>query len=340
MDCDKPLAAHNTLALNACAALYGEAKKEQDIVDAIALAKAKQLPLIPLGEGSNVVFARAKVHALVLKIALRGVRVLKENEDSVLLRVAAGENWHQLVCDTVAKHWYGLENLALIPGLVGAAPVQNIGAYGVEVKQFIDTVHGLCINSQQRLSFSRDDCEFAYRSSVFKGALQDKIIITAVDFKLTKRARAKTHYPALAHFLKQQGIDNPSPQNVLDAVISIRRQRLPDPNQTPNAGSFFHNPVVDKATAQALLQGDPNMPQYPAGDGVKLAAAYLIEQCGFKGKLANGVGVHPQHALVLINPGGAGGETLLAFANEIQRVVLERYGVALTIEPRVYRDES
>lgn len=337
MQTDVSLKPYNTFSFETRAAFFSQVFDENDILSVLLFAKQRGMPVVPLGEGSNVVFVGDLLSAVVMQISLSGVTVLHECDDKVSLRVAAGENWHKLVCDTVQNRWFGLENLALIPGTVGAAPVQNIGAYGVEVKDYIDAVHSICLTTQNKQIFSNKDCRFSYRDSVFKQALRDQMIITAVDLTLSKRAKPMTSYPALLKVLREQDKQEPTPQQVLDAVIKLRKERLPLPDVTPNAGSFFHNPIVNADKARALLLDDPNMPQYQAGDKVKLAAAYLIEQCGYKGVLQGGVGVHPNHALVLINPDGGDGHALLDLADRIQQAVTERYGVSLSIEPRIYR---
>lgn len=340
MQTDVSLKPYNTFSFETRAAFFSQVFDENDILSVLSFAKEQGLPVIPLGEGSNVVLVGDMLSAVVMRVSLSGMTVLKECDDKVSLRIAAGENWHKLVCHTVRNGWFGLENLAFIPGTVGAAPVQNIGAYGVEVKDFIDAVHTICLTTHTRKIFSNKDCRFSYRDSIFKQALRDQMIITAVDLTLSKRAKSTTAYPALAKVLREQGKEQATPQQVLEAVVKLRKERLPIPDVTPNAGSFFHNPIVDANKARALLLDDPNMPQYQAGDKIKLAAAYLIEQCGYKGFLQGGVGVHPNHALVLINPDGGNGHALLDLADRIQKAVTARYGVALSIEPRIYRGSS
>jgi UDP-N-acetylmuramate dehydrogenase len=301
--------------------------------DALAAARAAGLPVIVLGEGSNVVFA-GDVEALVLRYTAAGREVLAEDGDSVTLRVAAGEHWHSLVCWCLEQGYHGLENLALIPGTVGAAPIQNIGAYGVELAPFVEAVHTVRIADGEALTLSQADCAFAYRDSIFKDALRDAVVITAVDFRLSRRPAPVTAYPSLREALAGRPTA-PGPRDVFDAVVALRRARLPDPATTPNAGSFFKNPVVDAATAARLAGRYPGMPQFEAAGGRKLAAGWLIEHCGWRGVEGEGVAVHPGHALVLVNRSGDG-RALLALAQRIQASVAEAFGCHLEIEPRVY----
>jgi UDP-N-acetylmuramate dehydrogenase len=335
-DADTRLSGHNTLALEARARAILRAERADEVADALAWARARGLSLLPLGEGSNVVFA-GDLDAAALLLQTRGRERLAERGDSVSLRVQAGENWHELVAWTLDQGLYGLENLALIPGKVGAAPIQNIGAYGVELAEVLEAVHGLELATGRAFSLTAAECQLGYRDSVFKHALRDTSVITAVDLRLSRRAAPRWHYPSLAAELAARGIAQPSPGQVFDAVVAIRRSRLPDPALEPNAGSFFKNPVLPEDAAQALLADYPALPHFPAAEGrIKLPAAWLIEQCGWKGQRQGGVGVHPGHALVLVNYGGNDGAALLALAEAIRASVAARFGVELEIEPRVY----
>ena len=327
------LTALTTLRLPAKAAARRDVTDLPALREALADARAAGLPVIVLGEGSNVVFA-GDVDALVLRYTATGREVIAEDDASVTLRVAAGEHWHTLVCCCLEQGYHGLENLALIPGTVGAAPIQNIGAYGVELAPFVEAVHAVRIADGETLTLSRAECAFAYRDSIFKGALRDAVVISAVDFRLPRAHVPVTDYPSLREALAGQAAP-PEPRDVFDAVVALRRARLPDPATTPNAGSFFKNPVVDAATAEALARRYPGMPQFAAPGGRKLAAGWLIEQCGWRGAEGEGVAVHPGHALVLVSRGGDG-RALLALAQRIQDSVAETFGCRLEIEPRVY----
>lgn len=330
------LRGYNSLALNASACALVHVSSEHCLREAMAWAAAQNLPVVPLGEGSNVVLA-GDIEALVVRMETRGIEVLEDSGDSVLLRVAAGEQWHALVEWSIQQGYYGLENLALIPGTVGAAPIQNIGAYGVELATFAQRIHCIDIATLETRVLEGAACQFGYRDSIFKRSLRDQLIITAVELRLYRTAGVRADYPVLARALAEQGIGQATAQQVFDAVVSIRRSKLPDPAQVPNAGSFFKNPVVTSERARDLLQAFSAMPQYPQTDGqTKLPAAWLIEACGWKGQRRNGVGIHPEHALVLVNYGAHSGEALLALAAEVAASVHDRFGVQLEIEPRIY----
>jgi UDP-N-acetylmuramate dehydrogenase len=332
----EPLAPFNTLALTASASALVHVDSTQGLLDALEWAADERLSVVPLGEGSNVVLA-GDISALVLRMETRGIEILEDNAESVLLRVAAGENWHTLVDWSIRQNCYGLENLALIPGTVGAAPIQNIGAYGVELAPFVREVH--CVNTATgRVRFLEGAaCQFGYRDSIFKHSLQDQLVITAVDLQLSRVPAVQAGYPVLARALAERGIDNPSAREVFDAVVGIRRSKLPDPAQLPNAGSFFKNPVVTNDRANELSRQFSGLPQYPQVDGkTKLPAAWLIDHCGWKGHRREGLGIHPEHALVLVNHGSNSGQALLELADRVAASVLETFDIRLEIEPRVY----
>lgn len=332
----EPLHAYNTLALDSAATSLATVANAAELEQACAWARSQGLPVIPLGQGSNVVFAGA-LDALVLRVATQGVSILEQTNETVLLRVAAGQSWHEFVEWTLQQGYFGLENLALIPGTVGAAPIQNIGAYGVEFERFVRAVHVLMLSDGSTKRLSADECEFGYRESVFKNALRDQLVVTAVDIELSLKPAPVVNYPALAEELARSGISQPQPADVFRAVVEVRSHRLPDPATEPNAGSFFKNPVIDKTLAQALAGRYIDLPQYVQSDGsVKLPAAWLIEQCGFKGKRQGAFGIHSQHALVMVNYDGGRGADLLDFAAVIAASVQRRFGVQLHMEPRVY----
>ncbi len=333
---DAPLGSYNTLGLQGRARALLRVDDMPQLARALAWASAHGLPVIPLGEGSNVVIA-GDIEALVLRVALPGIEVLGQTEGRVQLRVAAGENWHHLVQWTLQQGFYGLENLALIPGTVGAAPVQNIGAYGVELAPLVHLVHCIDLATGQTRAIPAGACEFGYRDSIFKHALRDKVVITALELTLWTEPRLQLEYPALATALAGRDRATLTPMDVFEAVVAIRRSRLPDPAITPNVGSFFKNPVVDAPQAAALAHRFPGIPQYPQPRGqVKLPAAWLIDYCGWKGARRGGFGVHPDHALVLVGLGGDRGSELLELAAEVAASVMATFGIALEIEPRVY----
>ena len=333
---DEPLQPYNTLALQARAAALVCVTSDKELLEAFAWAKKHEMSVVPLGEGSNVVIAR-DLSALVICQKTRGIEVLRRNKDEVVVRVAAGENWHELVQWSLQQGLYGLENLALIPGTVGAAPIQNIGAYGVEFQSSLLCVHARAVSNGEAITLSNAECEFGYRDSVFKHAMKDKLFITAVELQLSRVPQLQIGYPALAAFLAHAGIVACTPQDVFSAVTSIRRSKLPDPAVEPNAGSFFKNPLVPVDKAQQLVEKFPELPGYPQADGtVKLPAAWMIDHCGWKGFREADIGVHPEHALVIVNYGNDNGEQLLSLASEIAATVAETFGLQLLIEPRVY----
>ncbi len=334
---NEPLACYNTLALPACASAFFEIFLPSDWQRALNYARELQLPILPLGQGSNVVFA-GDPGALVVRVATRGIDIVREDEHSVTLRVAAGEDWHTFVQWTLARGYFGLENLALIPGTVGAAPLQNIGAYGVEVNSVVEQVRALHIESGDAVTLANEACEFSYRDSVFKRRLRDRMLITAVDFQLSREPRVNISYPAL-----RAQFDNsaPSPGEVFDTVVALRRSKLPDPAQQPNVGSFFKNPIVENQFAVHLAKHFSGLPIFEHANGLsKLAAAWLIQRCGFKGARRGDVGVHAKHALVLVNYRDGTGQAILDLAREIQDSVQSAFDVRLELEPRVYGARS
>jgi UDP-N-acetylmuramate dehydrogenase len=330
------LQAYNTLALQAHAQAFVTVNSDQELLQALAQARARQLPVVALGEGSNIVLA-GDVNALVLRQQMRGIEVLDKDIDSVTLRVAAGENWHAFVRWTLQQGYYGLENLALIPGTVGAAPIQNIGAYGVELCSSIVRVHARNIADDLPVELSNRECQFGYRDSIFKNDLKDQLVITAVDLQLSLHSAVKTSYPALARYFDEHPEIDATPEAVFAAVVDIRRSKLPAPAIIPNAGSFFKNPVISEAAAAELAAIHPGLPRFPQDDGrVKVSAAWMIDRCGWKGFRRDNVGVHADHALVLVNYGGQRGATLLQLADDIAQSVDKTFGVQLEIEPRIY----
>lgn len=291
------------------------------------------LPRFVLGGGSNVLLTR-DVEALVLHMAIKGRAILGEEDGAVLVRAGAGENWHGFVAHTIEQGLGGLENLSLIPGTVGAAPIQNIGAYGLEIK---DVFHSLTVfdpATGSRRSMDGADCRFGYRDSIFKHPGGAGLIVLDVTFALPRAWQPKLRYAELADALAAAGVSEPTPRQVSDTVVAIRRRKLPDPAQIGNAGSFFKNPVVTSAQCTALLERHPQLVHHRQPDGSeKLAAGWLIDQCGWKGKSMGAAGVYPKQALVLVNNGGATGTELLALARAIQDDVSGRFGVLLEPEP-------
>ncbi len=331
---DEPLQALNSLRLKAKARALVCADNTETLARALEYAQAHQVRVIPLGEGSNVVLV-GDLEALILRYTGNDIRVLEQSDSQARVSVAAGHNWHAFVEWCLGQGYFGLENLALIPGAIGAAPIQNIGAYGVEVKDFISAVEGVHLTDASPFRLNNPECEFGYRDSVFKRDLRDKVLITRVEFELPRRHAPRLDYPDLQRWF--ENAPAPTARAVFDAVVSIRKSKLPDPAQIPNAGSFFKNPVVDQQMLDSLRPKHPELPAFAAENKQwKLSAGWLIDQCGFKGCTSNGVGVDDRHALVLVNRGGDSGRELLKLAGSIQSAVHDRFGLALEIEPRVY----
>jgi len=322
----------NTLALPGKAAGY------QKITSPAQLAEAKwpHERRFILGGGSNLVLT-GDFDGLALHMAIPGKYLLKEDRAAWFVAAGSGENWHDFVQWTLAHGWPGLENLSLIPGTVGAAPIQNIGAYGLEVAEHFHSLTAWDFEKQAFFTVDRSACRFAYRDSLFKQEgwhLSGRMAITSVVFRLPKAWVANSRYADVAQELAARSITAPTPQDVAQAIIAVRRRKLPDPAVTPNAGSFFHNPLVDRSLAEKLAADDPTLPRYPQPDGrVKLAAGWLIERAGWKGKRLGPVGMYEKQALVLVNHGGATGADVRRTMAAVQADVKARVGIELTPEP-------
>lgn len=336
------LASFNTLGVSARAAYFCRVDCLAALNGALAWRKEQQalhtepLPIMALGGGSNIVLA-ADFPGLVVSVDIGGRELIEEDDDYVWLRVGAGESWHQLVEYCMGFHYWGLENLALIPGSVGAAPIQNIGAYGVELCDYFAELTAVEIASGISVTFDRDACHFGYRDSIFKGKMLDRYIITSVTFKLRKTPAVVCDYPGLEQYFSDIGVSSPSPQQIFDAVCEIRSSKLPAPVEIPNVGSFFKNPVVGQAQYESLQARYPGLVGFALDSGqVKLAAGWLIDQAGWRGKRVGPVGIHDRQALVLVNTDGGTGADVLGLAELIRRDIFDRYGVQLEIEPRVY----
>jgi UDP-N-acetylmuramate dehydrogenase len=323
----------NTFGIDAAAAHF---LKVTDVAQLHALYREPSLRAMPrliLGGGSNLLLTK-DFSGLVLHIATQGIAITGEDEQQVFVTAQAGENWHIFVQWTLAQGLPGLENLSLIPGSVGASPIQNIGAYGSELAEFFHSLTAFDMTSGELLNLSKADCAFAYRDSIFKHALRDRAIILEVRFALPKSWQPNLLYAELAAELASRGIANPSAQEIADAVIAIRTRKLPDPAKVGNAGSFFKNPVVSAEQRNSLLTQYPALVSYLQADGrYKLAAGWLIDQCGWKGRSIGAAGVHENQALVLVNRGGATGADVLRLSNKIREEVQAKYGVMLEPEP-------
>lgn len=292
-------------------------------------------PFYVLGGGSNVLLA-SPVKGTVILNRIRGIETIKEDADNVWLRAGAGEVWHDLVLHAIGNGLGGIENLALIPGTVGASPIQNIGAYGVEVKDTIAEVEAWDWEEGRLRNFSNEECRFGYRDSIFKATLKARVVVTAVTFRLTKHPVLHTDYGAIRDELAAMGAE-PSVASIAQAVINIRRSKLPDPAVIGNAGSFFKNPTIEAAHFAELRLAHPAIPAYPAPDGrVKVPAGWLIEQCGWKGRRIGDAGIHAKQALVVVNHGGATGAELWALSEQVLKDVKARFGIELEREVQVW----
>jgi UDP-N-acetylmuramate dehydrogenase len=292
-----------------------------------------RLPRLVLGGGSNLLLTD-DFPGLVLHMCTTGVEFIREDEDAVYLKAAAGENWHQFVQWTLQQGFGGLENLSLIPGNVGAAPIQNIGAYGVELKECFHALTVFDLETGETFVLDKAGCRFGYRDSVFKHEWRDRAVVLDVTFALPKNWQPNVKYADVTQELAARGIAVPNPQQISDAVIAIRTRKLPDPSVIGNAGSFFKNPVVSKVQRDALVERHPQLVSYVQADGTyKLAAGWLIDQSGWKGKSLGAAGVYEKQALVLVNRGGARGQEIVDLAAAIQTDVMSRFGVKLEPEP-------
>jgi UDP-N-acetylmuramate dehydrogenase len=326
---------HNTFGLDVRAAALASFSTAAALRALLHAHEWAHMPRLVLGGGSNVLFT-ADWPGLVLLNRVPGIHVVRENEEEVLVRSGAGVVWHDLVQYTVGNNWGGLENLSLIPGCVGAAPIQNIGAYGTEVKDHFHSLEALQLENGEVVTFDRNACGFGYRDSFFKQEGKDRFIILHVTFRLAKHPRVNVSYGGIDNELAARGLDAPTIADVSDVVVAIRRSKLPDPAKLGNAGSFFKNPVVPIEHAERIRAEYPDLVAYAAPNGLtKLAAGWLIERAGWKGYRANDHGVHERQALVLVNYGSATGKDLLELSTNIMMSVREKFGVLLEREVNI-----
>ena len=324
----------NTFGVDVRARLFAEASNDDEVRQALAAAERLGLPLLPVGGGSNLLLT-ADIEALVLRMASRGLRILKNDGEQVLVEAEAGEPWHPFVQWSLEQGLCGLENLSLIPGTVGAAPMQNIGAYGVEIKDVFAGLTALDRQTGELRDFALEECAFAYRDSLFKQQ-PGRWLILRVRFALSRKSVLHLDYGPVRQRLRAEGVEAPVAADVSRAICAIRSEKLPDPAELGNAGSFFKNPVVAADLAERLRAEHADLVSYPAGEGqVKLAAGWLIERAGWKGFRDGDAGVHRLQALVLVNYGSASGAQLLALARRIQADIQARFGVELEIEPNI-----
>jgi len=326
---------YNTFGIDVKAKTFISVETVDDLKSVLQNTYARDLFI--LGGGSNMLLTR-DIDSTVLHINLKGRQVISETENEVFIEINAGENWHEIVLWTLENNWGGFENLSLIPGNIGTAPIQNIGAYGTEIKDTLVSVKTIDVQTLQIKEFSNEACNFAYRDSIFKNELKGKHIIISVTFKLTKNKHlVRTNYGTIAHELKEMGITEASIKDVSNAVIKIRSEKLPNPEELGNSGSFFKNPIIKSDHLIKLKDLYPNIPSYEVGENeFKIPAGWLIEHAGLKGYREGDAGVHQKQALVLVNYGAATGNEILNLAKKVQQEVYEKYQIALQPEVNIF----
>jgi UDP-N-acetylmuramate dehydrogenase len=329
---NQSLKKYNTFGIDAKAKEFVAVNSISTLIEAIASTK----DFFILGGGSNMLLTQ-DIQKLVVHVNLKGIELIDENEDFVIVRAQAGENWHEFVLWCIDQNFGGIENLSLIPGNVGTTVIQNIGAYGVEIKDTMFSCEALNRSTLEIETFTNAQCLFDYRESVFKNELKEQYIITAVSFKLSKKNHAvSTNYGAIEAELLKKNIQNPTLKEVSNAVIAIRQSKLPDPKELGNSGSFFKNPIITKTDYEKAKAVHPEMPHYVVSENsVKVPAGWLIEQAGFKGKRFGDAGVHKNQALVLVNYGTATGAEIVALSKNIQQTILDQFGIAIEAEVNI-----
>ena len=325
---------YNTFGVEVLANNFNKAENEDEILS--FLSENKNVPLI-LGGGSNILF-KNNINKPILKIEIKGIEIIEENENTVYVSVGAGENWNDFVKWALVKNYGGIENLSLIPGNVGSAPIQNIGAYGVELKDVFQSCRAISIDNKILKTFNKEQCNFTYRSSIFKEKLKNKYIISRVTFKLSKINHViNSEYKPLKDLLKIKRNLNPTIQDISKLVIEIRTNKLPDPKKIGNCGSFFKNPIISSSKFKNLNEYFSSVPNYKISENeVKIPAAWLIEECGFKGKIEGKTGTHKKHALVIVNNGGATGKEIYDFSQKIKKSVLKKFNILLEEEVNIF----
>ncbi|QEC43914.1 UDP-N-acetylmuramate dehydrogenase [Pseudobacter ginsenosidimutans] len=326
---------YNTMGIDARARQFSTFGTLDTLQELTALSDDGSLAKLVLGGGSNILLTR-NFDGLVMKNELMGIELVSETDTHYYVKAGAGENWNQFVQYSIGRNWAGLENLSLIPGNVGASPMQNIGAYGVEIRDVFEELEAFHLKDKKVVTFTNNDCEFGYRESVFKGRYRDQFVILNVTYRLNKTPKFNTSYGAIEQELERMGVKELSIRAIADAVIHIRSSKLPDPAKIGNAGSFFKNPSVPATQYEQLKQNFPGIVGYANPDGsVKLAAGWLIEQCGWKGFRRGDAGCHEKQALVLVNYGNASGAEIYELSTEIMDSVQERFGVVLEREVNI-----
>jgi len=326
------LKAYNTFGIEAKAKQFVSAHSIADIKEVLLLNQE----IFILGGGSNMLLTQ-NIDRLVVHVDLKGIFVVNEDENHVWVKANAGENWHEFVLWCIDHNYGGIENLSLIPGNVGTTPIQNIGAYGIEIKDVFASCEAINIISKDIKEFNKEDCQFGYRESIFKNVLKEQFIITSVVFKLTKQKhKTNSTYGAIETELANNNISKPTIKDISNAVIAIRKSKLPDPKELGNSGSFFKNPIISSDKYKELHKKHPEMPHYVISETeVKVPAGWLIEQAGFKGKRFGDAGIHKNQALVLVNYGNATGKEIVAVSKNIQKTILEKYEIAIEAEVNI-----
>lgn len=326
---------YNTFGVEAQAKYFTEIKTVNDLLGVLDTNICRDNPLLILGGGSNILFTR-DFKGLVIRIGNKGIQLIEETDDVILLRVAAGENWDEFVNYCITRNYWGLENLIAIPGNAGTAPVQNIGAYGVEQEKAFISCEAVNLDTKKVEVFTRERCEFSYRQSFLKKPENKNFIITSVTYKLSKTPVPVLSYSTLDNYLQRHMITNPTITDIGHAIRTIRESKLPDYRINGNAGSYFKNPIIDKGHFDKLRKNYPDVVSFPAGKNYKIAAGWLIEKTGWKGRRFGNCGVHDQQALVLINYGQAGGEEILSLAEKIKESVFQQFEITLSEEVSIY----
>ena len=329
---NKNLKEYNTFGISVKAEMFAVFSSIEELKQILSNRNGKDL--LVLGGGSNLLLTK-DFDGLVIKNEIKRFEVIEETVSEVIVESGAGENWHEFVLNCIDKGFGGIENLSLIPGSVGASPMQNIGAYGVEIKDVFESLSAYHIASGEIHYFDKTKCEFGYRESIFKNKVKGEYIILTVTFRLTKNPTINSSYGAINEQLKVMGIENPTIQELSAAVIAIRQSKLPDPKIIGNAGSFFKNPTVEIALLDQIQKNYPDIPNYPALNGKKLAAGWLIEKAGWKGKTFDNYGVHKLQALVLVNYGNCTGQEIFDLSSQIIQDVFEKFGVLLEREVNI-----
>jgi UDP-N-acetylmuramate dehydrogenase len=332
---------YNTFQIDVSAKYFLEFTNIDELEEILNSTVYKENKSLIIGGGSNLLLCK-NFDGVILKNSIKGISIIKETENHIYVKANAGESWHEFVMYCIENNFAGVENLSLIPGCVGASPMQNIGAYGVEIKDVLHEVEALNIPTNQLEYFNNEDCKFGYRESIFKNTLKDKYIITSVVFCLNKKAILNISYGAIKDELAKKQIQNPNIKDISDAVIAIRSSKLPDPKILGNAGSFFKNPEIDEISFKEFHEANPTAPYYELTNNIsekqyKIPAGWLIEQCGWKGKVIGNTGSHKDQALVLVNYGNAEGEEIYQLALAIQQSVKEKFNITISPEVNIYR---